>query len=1319
MAEELVDSIISNEAFVQVKKLQDELRDTIKVLIDVTNNAKAFDTVLRGAKGLHELQQAIREGANAQELLVAAGKKVIDTTAKIKTAQKVATDSLVAYNEQVKKLTNEYNALGSSEEKDLQRKAAIRKEVLSLTAAFSGQKKAIQDAKKGIDAAETSYYELQNETAKLGKQLKSMPGAFDATTGAINKNNKEAVLMADQIKTNNDLLKKYDASLGQHFRNVGNYKSAAAGLKNYLTFVTGYFGAAFVAASATKAIINSNIEISDSLTEVQRVAGLTTGETNKLYDSLKQINTRTSLKGLLDLARVGAQLGIAKKDLAGFSEALNELSVTLGSELQGGPEAIASSLGKINNLLDINQQFGVSEGLKKTGSAILALGQKTIATGGYLADFAERVGGVAKIAHISLPTVLAYGAVLEANGVTAELAGTNFQRLIVQLGRVPDKFYTIAKAADPNLTLKQFTEYINKDATKALQLFFEGLGKSTDKFTDFAKLTQSIGLPGQRTAQILSAIATSASEVATNVDTANQAFNEGTEIGKQYNLVNDNLAGSFEQLKNELVKITTDPQSDIGSFFKKIIQSVTNLIKELGNLGDSFTDILSVLDKSKHPIENFFTMQLSGVQGFFTGLFSNGGISFSNAKKTAQEYVDQYTQLTDMMTHPDKYVDHKGDTGPVTIDEEKLSKNRKLLTKEISDQYTKLKGLVNLQKEQQRSANSFIFGTNKNNISPVTGINQITDEDIQRERTRLSLLVSLANKLKETKDTDFNLDKKPKPVSDLQAEASQQIALDKKLRDERVKNAQKEAQAQRDIETEKLQNSIDLNKEIMNDDNRSFSERLAAFKNYIQDEIKLINQQRDSQIQALKDTALAQALKNKQDQALLDARKKKKGKLTDAEADSVIAMVSLTPDEQEAVIATLANQIAEINLKAANKSADIVRNAPKQGLSIAGAGLNNDTANSNDLISEQGDYALIALNSQYEQRLITQKQYEKQREDLEYQTNAAILQNQIEAAQKYVEAAEKAGYDVADSKRKLADLEMQLSDLSTQHVINNEQRKRDKVVTVLQEIQQFGDQFIGILSDAADNNATAQKNAIQEQIDSINEAKQTEIDAVNASLLSQQDKADKISIINARAQAQTEALARRQQKIDQEKARYDKAKAIFDIILGTAVAVTQALPNIPLSIIIGALGAAELAVASAAPIPQYAKGREGGPAEWAVVGEKGPELIQYPDGKQALTPDKPTITFLPENAIVKPHNETIIELAKQAGVNAMRNIPVINDRDVSREYMVMMQKEMRDLKRVFEARPVHETNFSWTEQGVRKWVNKGVARTKYLNRING
>jgi len=73
-------------------------------------------------------------------------------------------------------------------------------------------------------------------------------------------------------------------------------------------------------------------------------------------------------------------------------------------------------------------------------------------------------------------------------------------------------------------------------------------------------------------------------------------------------------------------------------------------------------------------------------------------------------------------------------------------------------------------------------------------------------------------------------------------------------------------------------------------------------------------------------------------------------------------------------------------------------------------------------------------------------------------------------------------------------------------------------------------------------------------------------------------------------------------EIDQKRARREKKMAILVAIINTAAAVVKSLPNIPLAIATGAIGAAQVATIASTPIPAFA---EGGIVSGPTVGLMG------------------------------------------------------------------------------------------------------------------
>tara|TARA_R100000700_G_scaffold21524_1_gene28222 strand:+ start:4361 stop:6532 length:2172 start_codon:yes stop_codon:yes gene_type:complete len=116
-----------------------------------------------------------------------------------------------------------------------------------------------------------------------------------------------------------------------------------------------------------------------------------------------------------------------------------------------------------------------------------------------------------------------------------------------------------------------------------------------------------------------------------------------------------------------------------------------------------------------------------------------------------------------------------------------------------------------------------------------------------------------------------------------------------------------------------------------------------------------------------------------------------------------------------------------------------------------------------------------------------------------------------------------------------------------------------------------------------------------------------ELENINNSKRTEEQKASAILTLD-------EDVAEKRKAIMKKEARMEKAQAIMSATISTAAAVAAALPNIPLSIIIGGLGAGQIATIVATPLPTLAQGGLAfGPTQ-AIVGDNfgagvNPEVI--------------------------------------------------------------------------------------------------------------
>ncbi|SFC07453.1 phage tail tape measure protein, TP901 family, core region [Parapedobacter composti] len=470
-----------------------------------------------------------------------------------------------------------------------------KNEIARVNTELANLRLANAQARQSTTAAAGSYREAQQRLTALGRAIREQAGGFNANNAAVKAQ------IAEYRKLNGQL-KEFDALMGNRQRNVGNYP--LGGLGGQLKGLIGTYASLYAVMRGAGAVISTNVKISDSIADVQRTAELSKDEVKGLVTELKSIPTRTGLNELLSIATIGGQLGIAKDELGGFVQALDFLGVALANEIPGGAAVVAESLGKINGVFRVAETQGLTAGqaMQKTGSAILALGQAGLATGQFLVDFTQRVGGAARTTGIALPTILAYGAVLEEAGVSAEVAGTAISKLIGQLVAKRQDFHAIAQIADSTLTLKQFTGLINTDADAALRKFFAGLAAGGKTTTQFYDILNSAGIKTERYRNAVLLLSQDQEKLTKLTALSTKEYNTGEKAAEQFAIRNLNLAGVLQQLGRRFTEafVNSEAQGAIAQWLGQmtgLIREGDVLISKLGEVRASFSEQSAEINK--------------------------------------------------------------------------------------------------------------------------------------------------------------------------------------------------------------------------------------------------------------------------------------------------------------------------------------------------------------------------------------------------------------------------------------------------------------------------------------------------------------------------------------------------------------------------------------------------------------------------------------------------------------------------------------------------------------------------------------------------
>lgn len=142
-------------------------------------------------------------------------------------------------------------------------------------------------------------------------------------------------------------------------------------------------------------------------------------------------------------------------------------------------------------------------------------------------------------------------------------------------------------------------------------------------------------------------------------------------------------------------------------------------------------------------------------------------------------------------------------------------------------------------------------------------------------------------------------------------------------------------------------------------------------------------------------------------------------------------------------------------------------------------------------------------------------------------------------------------------------------------------------------------------------------------------------------------------------------VERKREETERKQAVRDKATAVFNSLIATGVAVAQALPNIPLSITVGALGAIQTAAILATPLPGKEEGgwldverEQDGRHYRAKVDPSKRGYVSAPTVLVGEGPEYVVPTDGYENPTIRPVLD-IIEQARRAGTLRTIDLPAV------------------------------------------------------------
>lgn len=353
-------------------------------------------------------------------------------------------------------------------------------------------------------------------------------------------------------------------------------------LNNAQTFIMGLAAAITGLVMAGRKAVNAFAEMEEELANTRKYTGLTEQKVLELNEAFKKMDTRTSREKLNELAQEAGRLGKnTLESVQGYVEAADIINVALVDLGDGATQTIA----KLTNIFGVEELLGTKDAMLAVGSTVNVLSQNCTASKPYLVEFAQRMAGIGSQAGLTIPQILAFGAVLDANGQKVEMSATAIQKVIMNLANKNHEF-----AATLGMDAEKLNETLKHSAKDGLLMFLEAL-QNMGKDVGFENATmmlapafKEMGLDAARVSQVLSTLAMHLDEVKWQMDEADKAFREASSATKEYEIFNNTAQAAIDKAKKRVSELAIELGEKLYPIMKHIYTSSGIFLRVLNTI---------------------------------------------------------------------------------------------------------------------------------------------------------------------------------------------------------------------------------------------------------------------------------------------------------------------------------------------------------------------------------------------------------------------------------------------------------------------------------------------------------------------------------------------------------------------------------------------------------------------------------------------------------------------------------------------------------------------------------------------------------------
>ncbi|WP_150887876.1 phage tail tape measure protein [Staphylococcus auricularis] len=578
-------------------------KETQQLKVDIKEQEK----VVNGAEQAHQKLQ----------------KRISGLPASIDKAEKAVHQEKATFNSLQRQLKNteaEYERYKQENSRTAQVTNRAKEAISALTTQlkrslnqFKATGSSVSSYQTRINDLKNAHTQLKNNIAMLNHEHRRLSGEqgrnSEAARQLADKINVEKIKMNElsgEIKRTEGSLKQFEreqkiaASLsatpaGRAVQSINKYQDRLRDTANTMKSVGRtsmiYMTAPIVAGMG--GAVKASIDWEDALAGVAKTTDMTGKELSQMGNEIADMSNRLPFAAteIAGVAEAAGQLGVKKSSIMDFTKTMLDLSVATNMTADEASVQFARFANAAGMPID---------DVDRLGSAVVNLGNNTATTEKEIIDMGQRLAGAGAQAGFSADEIMSISAAMSSVGIESEAGGTAMTQIFNKMtkaaasgGSELDAFADTA-----GMSGEQFAKTWENNPTKALSAFIEGLSHTSGGAKGVQSALESVGITGIREADTVR-------RMANNHEVLDDALKVGKDGWKENNALTDEAAIRYETLKSKLKTL----KNNFVNFGKEIGDAVSPAV---GWLADKLSAAFKGLQNSSNGTK-IFVAALGGI----------------------------------------------------------------------------------------------------------------------------------------------------------------------------------------------------------------------------------------------------------------------------------------------------------------------------------------------------------------------------------------------------------------------------------------------------------------------------------------------------------------------------------------------------------------------------------------------------------------------------------------------------------------------------------------------------------------------------------